>query len=424
METANPFRVEIPHVNLGGGGADMRTRLQTWQWRNRLPAGRNELELDFTENRFIEPWALAFFTAYALRMKQNEANVVVRLSAANPANVYVGQMGLRHVINTGTSTPDWDGSAQNTGLHVIRTHSDVTRFVNSASQLGVGPSDETIDALRYGMAELGRNVVQHSASAFGGVAIAQFFPERRAIQISICDCGQGVLAALSRTYPELKNDGESLKLAVLPHVSGAFRTGTYSASENAGLGLFFSKEICWRSGGSFWLVSGGALLGIRGSDASGRDRIYRRIERWEGTSVTMDLPAKGVIDFSGLLHVCRTLAAQARDNAGPAGLDFLNEIPDVTGLQVIDVGGFVEDVEEARHVRTELILPAIARGDLVILNFAGARFATQSFVHALLNDAFRVPGSLCRLSFVNCTSSTEEAIRAVAAYAASYEQCV
>lgn len=307
---------------------------------------------------------------------------------------------------------------------MITTHRDVTRFVESTAQLGPGPDDETIDALKYGMAELGRNVVQHSLSRVGGVAIAQYFPDRQAIQISVCDCGRGILQALRASYPELKSEMESLKLAVLPHTSGAFSGGMYSASENAGLGLFFVKEISWRAGGSFWLVSNRALLGVQGHDAAGRDRIYRTINSWEGTSVTMDLPATGVLDFGGLLQTCRSLAAAARASSGPAGLDFLAKMPELPGVRLIAVGSFAEDVERAAIVRTKEIIPALQDGQMLVLDFAGARFATQSFVHALLNDAFKIEGSLFRLSFLNCTSSTEEAIRLVAAYAASYQQCV
>jgi len=403
----------------------MRSRLQTWDWRVHLPAWATTLEIDFSQNNFIEPWALAQFTAYGLNVKKRLGiPVSATLANRNPANVYVGQMGLNHVLATGTSTPDWDNSSQNTGLHVIRNHQDVKRFVDSAAQLGAGPNDDTMDALKYGMAELGRNVVQHSASTIGGVAIAQHFPDRNALQISVCDAGQGVLSSLLRTYPELKTDLEALKLAVLPHVSGAFQQGVYSGSENAGLGLFFGKEICWRAGGSFWLASQNSLLGVTESDDAGQNRVYRRINQLNGTSVTMDLPASGVDDFGSLLQVCRNLAADARASSGNAGLDFLDTLPDLDDLAIVSVGTFSEDVEQAALVRSQQILPALQAGEMIVMDFNGIRFATQSFVHALLNDALRVPGSLCRLSFLNCSASTVEAVRAVAAYAASYRQCI
>lgn len=419
------YTIRIPAQNMAGGGTDMRSWLQTWVWRTRLSDEVDALVLDFTNTRFIEPWALALFTAYALRVKHDrQIGVRAVLSSTNPSNVYIGDMGLAHVLHTGTSTQDWDASPQNTGLHVLRTHQDVSRFVQSAANLGLGQGNETMDALKYGMAELGRNVIQHSASPIGGVAIAQRFPDRGAIQISIADPGIGVLQSLARAYPELKNHLESLKQAVLPHVSGAFGTGMYSTSENAGLGLFFSKEICWRAGGSFWIASHDALLGVVGREDVSMTRIYREIREWQGTSVTMDFPEEGVHDFGSLLALCRDLAARARGASGQAGLDFLEESPELDGVRTIKVGDLNEDVQAATRLRDTTILPAIRGGDLIVLDFGGVRFVTQSFVHALLNDAFRIPGSLVRLSFLNCSKSTKEAVAAVAAYSASYRQCV
>lgn len=138
---------------------------------------------------------------------------------------------------------------------------------------------------------------------------------------------------------------EALRMAVLPHVSGVVLGGPYGAgSDNAGLGLFFCREIAWRAGGSIWLVSGDAVLGTRGDVSVADDR--------EGT-----------------------------------------------------------------------LIPRVQQGTPTVLDFSGIRFVTQSFVHALLHDVLRIPGSLVRLSFVGCTRSTREVLRAVAAYAASY-RCI
>ncbi|MCG3181465.1 MAG: hypothetical protein BIFFINMI_03861 [Phycisphaerae bacterium] len=420
------YVIQVPRQHLAGAARDMRAFLAMWDWRWKLPRRTSGLLLDFTRTTFVEPWALSMFTAYALTMG-DRLGIPVRalLSPSNPSNVYTEYMGIREVLETGRSTKDWDDSRQNTGLHVIRSHDDVTRFFESAKLLGHGANQDTLNALKYSMLELGRNVVQHSASPVGGVAIAQYFPDREGLQIAVCDCGQGVFHALSHAYSELGTDLEGLKLAVLPHVSGAFREGTYSGSDNAGLGLFFSKEIGWRSGGSFWLLSGNSLLGVVGEDASAKDRIYRRTTNWQGTCVTIDMPAWGVEDFSSLLEVCRALAASARKESGPAALDFINSLPEGDDtVEVIVVKRFAEDVGKARDVRVDRIIPGIKERRPIVLDFAGVSFATQSFVHALLNDAFEIPGSLLRLSFLNTTRPTEESIRLVAAYAASYRQSV
>lgn len=414
------MRVKIPHTNLDGGCADMRSRLQTWTWFDRLKPDQEEVILDFTENEFIEPWALVQFLAYALWMRL-EHNVPVRaeLDPLNPANKYVRSMGIKHVLETGESTTEWDESAQNTGVHVLRTHAEVKRFVDSVTRLGGTPNRDTMDALKYGMAELGRNVIQHAASPIGGVAMAQFFPDRRAVQVSICDRGRGLWESLKSNYPELRSDLEAAKLSVLPHVSGAPEPGPYGSPDNAGLGLFFCKEIAWRVGGSFWLASRTALLGVRGDDQAGQHRIYRRINRWDGTSVSMDFPADSTKDFADLLQVCQNLARTARSSSAEAGLDFLDELPEEFDGEHVLIEPIAENNEKAAELRRDILLPSVREGRWVVLDFENVRFATQSFIHALLNEPLRTRESVLRLSFLKCTRATREAIHTVAAYSSS-----
>jgi anti-sigma regulatory factor (Ser/Thr protein kinase) len=331
-------------------------------------------------------------------------------------------MGLRHVLETRSSTPDWDESQKHTGLHLISTHDDVTRFVRSTGRLGTGPARDAVDAVAYCMAEVARNVVQHAQPDCPGVAMAQYFPARNRIQLVICDTGRGVLAALQRNYPEAATHMEAVKLALLPHVSGAFDRGTYSASDNAGLGLFFTKEISWRCGGAFWIVSGDALVGVRDDDESGRMRVYRNIMDWPGTAVVVDIPGSQPVDFEDLLSHCRSLAAEARRDSGRAGVQFADEDDGMEGCTRIRILDFLEDVGRASRARDAMIAPALDAGRQVVLDFAGVRIETQSFIHALLAQVFKRPDSLLRLLFLNCTHSTEEAIRTVAAYTATYRQ--
>ena len=295
----------------------MAGRFGSWRWQWNLPPGRDSLELDFTGVDFMEPWALTMFTCYGMTLAtRHKIPLRIRLDDRQPSNKYFKQMGLLDDVATGKSTMEWDDSNQNTGLHVLRTHEDVTRFMKSVTVLGKVPSMRaTLDALQYGMVELGRNVIQHAKSDLGGVALAQYYPDSRRVQVAVCDAGVGVRQSLARTYPEATcSDLAALKLALLPHVSGALPEGTYAGNENAGLGLFFSKEICWRTGGSFWILSNGALIGVVENDESGERRVYRPSnERWPGTVVVMDVPEDGVTEagFESILEGCRELAAKA-----------------------------------------------------------------------------------------------------------------
>ena len=99
-------------------------------------------------------------------------------------------------------------------------------------------------------------------------------------------------------------------------------------------------------------------------------------------------------------------------------LDFLDEVPDIADLTVVPVREFEENVEEAARVRDTVVGPKLAGGEMVVLDFSGIRFPTQSFVHACI---YKVLRECCNvrssLSIANCTASTKEAILAVAAYA-------
>jgi hypothetical protein len=403
----------------------MRSTLQTWTWRWAQCQKRGAAVLDFREARFIEPWAVAMFTCFALELRRRGVTVELHLDPSSPSNSYLKLMGIEAIIAQGESSDRWDESTRTTGLHVLRTHADVSRFLGSAAALVQQASQDALDVLRYGMAELGRNVIQHADSAIGGVAIAQHFPERHAVQVAICDCGRGVFESLKNNYPEVQSNLESLKLALLPHSSGARPAGPYGGSENAGLGLFFCKEIAWRLGGSFWLASKDALLGVNDDDLTGgRGRVYRRIEPWEGTIVVMDFPDAFDAQIDELLGVCRELSRRARTDASAAALDFIelgSDLPDDALL--IRIADFLEDVEAAARIRDTRVAPAVRDGRMVIMDFDAVRFATQSFIHSLLFDVFRIPGSLTRISFLRCTRATEEAVRLVAAYSsATYRQ--
>lgn len=428
--------IRVPGRDGDGKAADIRSTLQAWDWDWdwRLLRGTERLVLDFTALRFMEPWALAMFAAYGLHGREEGIKVELRLDPSNPSNAYLEQMGFVDLVERGDSDrarQRWRTSPQNTGLHQILSETDRKAFDESTGSLkGLSESDE-LDALRYAMVELTRNVLQHSGSKIGGIAIAQYFPERKALQLAVCDLGRGVRAALEAQYPEIRSSAEALRLAILPHVSGVVAGGPYGAgSDNAGLGLFVCREIAWRASGSFWLASKDAVLGTRGDvaghdDHEGTRNLYRSIRPWPGTLVAVDIPVAGTLSFQGVLSICRQLAQEARAQSGAAGLDFMDEASELeAGVELVAIAPIAEDIDAARQLRDERLLPRVRNGEPTVLDFGGIRFVTQSFAHALLNEVLRVPGSLVRLSFARCTRSTREVLRAVAGYAASYRRIV
>jgi hypothetical protein len=82
------------------------------------------------------------------------------------------------------------------------------------------------------------------------------------------------------------------------------------------------------------------------------------------------------------------------------------------------VNGFAEDKDQAKELRTLRLLPALARGERVVLDFKAVRYATQSFIHALIGEALQKYGdkALGMLEFKHCSSQVRSVIELVVDY--------
>src|SRR4051794_1042392 len=80
--------------------------------------------------------------------------------------------------------------------------------------------------------------------------------------------------------------------------------------------------------------------------------------------------------------------------------------------------GFAEDKEEARNLRRAEILPALEKGKAVVLDFSWVKYATQSYVHALIGEALQRFGdqTLDHIEFRNCSDSVRSVIELVVDY--------
>ncbi len=82
------------------------------------------------------------------------------------------------------------------------------------------------------------------------------------------------------------------------------------------------------------------------------------------------------------------------------------------------IAGFVEDKDLARSLRKEKIIPALETGESVILDFAEVKYATQSFIHALVGEALKRFGEdgLRHIEFRNCSQQLRSVVELVVDY--------
>jgi len=79
---------------------------------------------------------------------------------------------------------------------------------------------------------------------------------------------------------------------------------------------------------------------------------------------------------------------------------------------------FAEDKDEAKQIRLTNILPALESGESIELDFESIRYATQSFIHALIGESLQRYGetALEKIEFKNCSKQVKEIIQLVVDY--------
>jgi len=82
------------------------------------------------------------------------------------------------------------------------------------------------------------------------------------------------------------------------------------------------------------------------------------------------------------------------------------------------VDGFAENKDEARATRLSKVLPTITAGGDVVLDFRDVRYATQSYIHALIGEALQQYGesALERMEFRNCSPAIKSVVELVVDY--------
>ncbi len=82
------------------------------------------------------------------------------------------------------------------------------------------------------------------------------------------------------------------------------------------------------------------------------------------------------------------------------------------------VGAFAENKDIARDIRLKKLIPALKKGQNIVLDFENIDGATQSFIHALISDLIRKYGNdvLDEIQFKSCNDVVKAIITIVTDY--------
>ena len=384
----------------------------------------NKVVLDFRKVKFIAPWAVCLYGAYACWMREKyQCQIQIKGNPTTRTGSYIARSGLPNLVGASFTATDSIVEPKIFPLSKITKSKDIQPLVNGVRKLLCIDDQEMEGATQYSITELVRNAVQHSQSTSGGMVMAQFYPQPGEVDVIVADMGVGIRKTLG-VDENIETDAQALTQAIRPHISGTFKPTAYaSMKDNAGLGLFITSEIATMSNGSFLLGSGDTLLEV-GEDELGKPKKnlhQTKTGGWPGTFAMLQLRRDGIGDFDDLLETCRDTAEKIRTNPLEFPLNFISNISELNNAINLPVREFEEDVEAAAQIRDETITPALNRGKSVVLDFSEVRFATQSFVHALFYKLFRDFDEVVvsHLFLVKCSKSTRKAIEFVAGYAKS-----
>lgn len=284
--------------------------------------GVDTTTLDITANKqwiSLHPVALAMVAALGLAYKPTVKCEKLKAKSKH----YLERMGLFKFLNisSGMQITEHEPAGRFIPLTQIQDSSGLTQFLNEMVPL-LHLEPKQAASIRYIVSELVRNVLEHSASSFGAILCAQYYPKTNTIRIGIVDTGIGIKSSINNSYAA-KTDWEALQLALTPGITGTTRKegGT---ELNAGAGLFFIKSIASVNRSFFMIYSGNALFKLlkrkgkrvtlhsdpfKDRHSGGDDYPY-----WQGTVVGVDISLDTTEEFTILLdYIHKTYTTAVRE---------------------------------------------------------------------------------------------------------------
>ena len=269
---------------------------------------------------------------------------------------------------------------------------NITQMLNTIRDYAMDLPTDLIrgyeDAVRYIISELTYNALEHGFNPqIPSLLQFNWYRDKSQLSFILADLGVGIKTHLEQTYAPFTNNTDAIAMALEPEISGTFgvNVGPYKQQNNAGMGLYLSSNLGKTLEADMYIVSGDGVAHI-----SPLDVTYTTLENaWPGTFIYMTIGFdrlktydlhKHLEDFRK--HATETVAKRNNIVRAPElYIDMYNYCGERCEVKL-----------EAINLRERKIIPAIQKGETVILDFSHAITATHSFLTALLADPIKILG--------------------------------
>ena len=269
---------------------------------------------------------------------------------------------------------------------------NITQMLNTIRDYAMDLPTDLIrgyeDAVRYIISELTYNALEHGFNPqIPSLLQFNWYRDKNQLSFILADLGVGIKTHLEQTYAPFTNNADAIAMALEPEISGTFgvNVGPYKQQNNAGMGLYLSSNLGKTLEADMYIVSGDGVAHI-----SPLDVTYTTLNNsWPGTFIYMTIGFdrlktydlhKHLEDFRK--HATETVAKRNNIVRAPElYIDMYNYCGERCEVKL-----------EAINLRERKIIPAIQKGETVILDFSHAITATHSFLTALLADPIKILG--------------------------------
>ncbi len=181
----------------------------------------------------------------------------------------------------------------------ITTHLTSTILTNF-KDLDLADQKDLKKYLQYLIAEILNNVADHSGSPNGGFTMAQYYPQKRKVQVAVADSGVGFLEHIGNKFSEIKTDEEAIKKAIEMGVT-ASSNSMYGHERNAGYGLYALIEIIKAIKGQVVIISNRGILRYKNNQIT----TNTLQDSWGGTVVAFEFIEQNTeYEFDQLIKKC------------------------------------------------------------------------------------------------------------------------
>ncbi len=238
------------------------------------------VRIDLSSCQFLCAFGAAILGAFALNRRSWGGETEIEWNTGR--SDVLKQFGRWRLTGLfGGNNPPWTDNAIPLFHQNRRDTKSVIGYISTALQSGQNMPTMTDDLVRMtnrSLCELFLNVFEHAESPCGGIAIGQFYPNKKHVQFCVGDAGIGLVTRVQGAgYARWSGSAA---------IQWALEEGTSTKVGPGGLGLYLLQEFVKKNGGVLRIIANDAYYDQRGS---------------ESTTAVLAVPYPGTLIEVGLL---------------------------------------------------------------------------------------------------------------------------